>query len=244
MSDSAPFEIDGKDRPGPFLITCDHALNHVPDWVNGGDLGLPAEDMGRHIAYDIGAAGVVRHLAQRLNSPAVLSRFSRLVIDPNRGEDDPTLIMQLYDGTIIPGNRWLDAAEREARLERLYRPYHSAVEQMMEGHTRAYVAIHSFTPRLTGRPPRPWHITVLTAGDRRLAEPLLQALDAQGDICSAENEPYDGDLKGDSVDKHALQRGAPNVLIEIRQDLIDTPDRQVAWAERLAPLLQEAVAKI
>ena len=85
------YEIEGADRPGRWLVTCDHATNHVPDWVAGGDLGLPAADMGRHIAYDIGAAGVTRHLAALLDSPTILSRFSRLVIDPNRGEDDPTL---------------------------------------------------------------------------------------------------------------------------------------------------------
>ena len=103
-----PFEILGANRPGRWLISCDHATNTVPDWVHGGDLGLPADDMGRHIAYDIGAAGVTRKLSEALNSPAILSRFSRLVCDPNRGEDDPTIMMRLYDGTIIPANRNAD----------------------------------------------------------------------------------------------------------------------------------------
>ena len=106
------FEIIGAERNGRWLVTCDHATNRVPDWVNGGCLGLDPADMQRHIAYDVGAAGVTRHLAQALDSPAILSNFSRLVIDPNRGEDDPTPLMKLYDGTIIPANRHADEAER------------------------------------------------------------------------------------------------------------------------------------
>ena len=96
------YEIIGADRPARWLVTCDHATNRVPDWVAGGDLGIAAEDMARHIAYDVGAAGLTRALADRLEAPAILSDFSRLVIDPNRGEDDPTLLMRLYDGTIPP----------------------------------------------------------------------------------------------------------------------------------------------
>ncbi|MEY4697461.1 MAG: hypothetical protein RIT14_1889, partial [Pseudomonadota bacterium] len=111
------FEIIGEDRAGRWLVTCDHASNMVPAWIGGGDLGIAAADMGRHIAWDVGAAGLAVALADRLGSPALLSRFSRLVIDPNRGEDDPTLVMKLYDGTIIPANRHAGAAEVEARLE-------------------------------------------------------------------------------------------------------------------------------
>ncbi len=100
------YEIIGEDRSSRWLVTCDHACNRVPDWINGGDLGICADDMERHIAYDVGAAGVTRALADILGAPAVLSRFSRIVIDPNRGEDDPSLLMLLYDGKIIPANRY------------------------------------------------------------------------------------------------------------------------------------------
>ena len=115
------YEIADATAPGPWVVTCDHASNAVPDWL-GGDLGLPPSDMGRHIAYDVGAAGLARGLARRLGSPAILARFSRLVIDPNRGEDDPTLVMRLYDGTIVPANRHLPVEEVVRRVERLYRP--------------------------------------------------------------------------------------------------------------------------
>ncbi len=236
-----PYEIIGADRPARWLITCDHATNAVPPCI--GDLGLSEGEMGRHIAYDIGAAGVTRRLAERLEAPAILSRFSRLVIDPNRGEDDPTLVMKLYDGTIIPGNRDVDADETERRLERFHRPYHRAYAKIAARRDDTVLcAIHSFTPRLMGRHPRPWHIGVLHATDSRLAHPLLARLQAEPDLCIGDNEPYSGHLPGDAIDHHGLKPGRPNVLIEIRHDLIATKDGQHAWADRLAPLLQDALA--
>ncbi len=235
------FQIDGENRAGRWLVTCDHASNRVPDWVGGGDLGLPAADMGRHIAYDIGAAGVSKHLANLLDSPAILSDFSRLVIDPNRGEDDPTLLMKLYDGTIIPANRHAGDAEREERLDRLHRPYHAAYGRLVARQENTVVcAVHSFTPQLRGRPHRPWEIGVLSAGDRRLADPFLAACRNQGWYVG-DNEPYAGHLPGDSVDQHALRAGRPNVLIEVRNDLIETPDAQLDWAQKLAPILKSVL---
>ena len=150
-----PFYIHGEDRPGRWLITCDHATNTVPSDVNGGDLGLPREDMERHIAYDVGAYGLAQHLGQLLDSPVIASNFSRLVIDPNRGEDDPTVLMKLYDGTIIPANRYADAAERERRLAQYYRPYHDQLARMAALPHAVIVSVHSFTRQLRGRDPRP-----------------------------------------------------------------------------------------
>ena len=121
MMTEQAFHIEGAARGSRWLLTCDHATNRVPDWVNGGDLGIAPEDMARHIAYDVGAAGLTRALAERLDAPAILSDFSRLVIDPNRGEDDPTLLMRIYDGTEIPANREAGPDARARRLDRLYR---------------------------------------------------------------------------------------------------------------------------
>lgn len=237
------YTIIGADRPNRWLITCDHATNHVPDWVAGGDLGLPAADMARHIAYDIGAAGVARHLADLLDSPAILSGFSRLVIDPNRGEDDPTLLMRLYDGTIIPANRHAGPDDLALRLDRLYRPYHAAYADLAARMGQpAICAIHSFTPQLRARPPRPWQIGVLFADDDRLARPLIAACRAQG-WCVGENAPYSGHLPGDAIDRHALAHGRPNVLIELRQDLIADDAGQALWAARLAPILTQVLAQ-
>ena len=237
-----PYHIDGADRPGRWLVTCDHATNTVPDAVNGGDLGLPATDMERHIAYDIGAAELTRLLAKRLNSPAILSNFSRLVIDPNRGEDDPTLLMKLYDGTIIPANAQADTAERERRLDLCYRPYHTAYAPLAARPGTLILSIHSFTPQLRGRPLRPWQIGVLYADDTRLALPLMDRLQAEPDLTVGDNEPYVGHLPGDAVDQHGLQHGRPNVLIELRNDLIADAAGQRLWADRLAPILDATLA--
>lgn len=239
-----PYHIIGQNRPSRILLTCDHAANTVPDSVNGGDLGLAPQDMARHIAYDVGAAGVTYALAELLDAPAILSNFSRLVIDPNRGEDDPTLLMKLYDGTIIPGNRHADAAEREHRLNTCYRPYHAAhAEMAARQDNTVLVSIHSYTPQLNGYPIRPWHIGILHGKDSRLSIPLLARLNQETDLCVGENEPYGGHLDGDSVDRHAIAHGRPNTLIEIRNDLIETEDQQLTWANRLAPILTEALER-
>ncbi|QIE46581.1 N-formylglutamate amidohydrolase [Pseudohalocynthiibacter aestuariivivens] len=236
-----PFEIIGKHRPARWLITCDHASNTVPEFVNGGDLGVAPEDMARHIAYDVGAAGLALALAEALDAPAILSNFSRLVIDPNRGEDDPTLLMKLYDGTIIPGNRHADEAEREARLSALHRPYHTALAELCARRDdTVVVSVHSFTPQFKGRPPRPWHVGLLYAADARLAKPLLARLRTEPDLCVGDNEPYSGHLPGDSIARHAIAYERPNILIELRNDLIAIEADQIAWAQRLAPMMIEA----
>jgi predicted N-formylglutamate amidohydrolase len=244
MPDSAS-EIIGETRPGRWLVTCDHASNAVPDWIGGGTLGLPASEMARHIAHDPGAAGVTRALALALDSPALLSTFSRLVIDPNRGEDDPTLLMRLYDGTIIPGNRHAGPADLEQRMARLYRPYHTAYARLAARRSDTVIcAIHSFTPQLRGRPPRPWHIGILHSHlDSRLAIPLIARLRREDDLCIGDNAPYSGHLPGDAIDRHALALGRPNVLVELRQDLISTPADQSRWAARLAPILAEVLSE-
>ncbi len=248
MTDKRPesrheaYEILGANRPGPWLVTCDHATNRVPEWL-GGCLGIAPEDTARHIAYDVGARGLSIALGAALNSPVICSDFSRLVIDPNRGEDDPTLVMKLYDGTIIPANRHVGAAEVETRLERLYRPYHDALAGLAEG--RAILAVHSFTPALRGRAPRPWHIGVLHSHeDERLSRALIAELQKVPDWCVGDNEPYSGHLPGDAIDRHALQPRRHNTLIELRNDLIGTEAEQQDWAVRLAPILATALAAV
>ncbi|MBZ4023868.1 N-formylglutamate amidohydrolase [Rhodobacter sp. TJ_12] len=244
MTKDVPFHQITENRPGRWLITVDHATNRVPDWVGGGDLGIDPKEMDRHIAYDIGGLGLGRALAEALQSPMVWSDFSRLVIDPNRGEDDPTLVMQLYDGTVIPANRGISAAGVQTRLDRLHRPYHDALELLAARRSDTVIcAVHTFTPRLRGRAPRPWEVGVLHSHlDSRLALPFIAALAAEG-ICVGDNEPYTGHLAGDSIARHALGPGRPNVLIELRQDLVATESGQRAWAARLAPILVTALTE-
>ena len=238
-----PFQIIGEDRPGRWLVTCDHASNRVPPEVCGGDLGISVDDMARHIAWDVGAKGVALALGEALNSPVICSDFSRLVIDANRGAEDPTLVMQLYDGTLIPGNAGIAAAEVERRLTTLYRPYHDALAQLAARAANTVIlAVHSFTPCLRGRAPRPWQVAVLYAHqDARLSQPLIAGLRTDPDLCVGDNEPYDGYLPGDSIDMHALRMARHNTLIEVRHDLISTPAGQRAWGQRLAPYLTAAL---
>lgn len=239
-----PYEVVlPADEAGAWVVTCDHASNAVPPWVGGGDLGLPPEDMARHIAYDVGAARLALALARQLGAPAILARFSRLVIDPNRGEHDPTLVMRLYDGSVIPANRRVTEGDVEARLDRLHRPYHDALAALLADRPRAaLLAIHSFTPQLRGRLPRPWHVGVLHSHlDGRLARPLIARLAADPGLVVGDNEPYSGHLPGDSVDRHALASGRPNALVEVRNDLIGTPEGQEAWAARVVPHLLGAL---
>jgi predicted N-formylglutamate amidohydrolase len=256
MPSTPAYEIANPAGNPAVILLCDHASNRVPDEVAGGDLGLPATDMARHIAYDVGARGVTLELARLLNAPAVLSTFSRLVIDPNRGEDDPTLVMQLYDGSVIPANRRIEAPEIAARLDAWHRPYHGAIRATIAAAQAkmadagaatprpAVISLHSYTPQLRGRPPRPWHAGVLWDRDARLARPMIDLLRAEPDLAVGDNEPYAGHLAGDTMWTHGTSRGLPHALLELRNDLIDTQHQQIAWAARLAPILRAALARM
>ena len=245
MADFVPVErIDGAPDGGVLLI-CDHASAALPQEY--GSLGLGAAAFARHIAYDIGAANVTRRLAAMLHAPAILSTFSRLLIDPNRGADDPTLVMRLSDGALIPGNARIDDAEIDRRRECCWRPYRDAIARQIDamlasGVAPAIVSIHSFTPVWKGVA-RPWHVGVLWDGDARLARPLIDALAAESDLVVGDNEPYDGALEGDTMYDLGTKRGLPHVLIEIRQDLIDDDKGQDKWAARLATELGPILAR-
>ncbi len=229
------------------LLICDHASNALP--AEYGSLGLKPQALARHIAYDIGAARLTLALAEHLNAPAVLSTYSRLLIDPNRGADDPTLVMRYSDGAIVPGNARVDAAEIARRRDRFWAPYRRKIVSVVEamaatGEPPALVSIHSFTPVWRGTARR-WKVGVLWDRDDRVAEPLLEALHAEPDLHAhgiGDNEPYDGALAGDTIDAVATSRGLANALIEIRQDLIAEPAGTFAWAERLARLLTPILA--
>jgi predicted N-formylglutamate amidohydrolase len=236
----APVDIVEGDRSKGVLLLADHARRDLPE--DYGRLGLPASEFDRHIAYDIGVEAVTRELATLLGVPAVLANFSRLLIDPNRGEDDPTLIRQLYDGTIVPANYPMSTEERERRLDGFYRPYHDAIAAMSasvaeaSGKAPFLLSIHSFTPVMQ-RFVRPWHVGVLWDLDDRVPHLLMDALLADGSLTVGDNEPYDGALRGDTMFRHAVVNGFAHALIEIRQDLIADHDGITEWAGRLAPIV-------
>ena len=223
-----------------IVLLCDHASNALP--TDCGTLGLPAAELQRHIAYDIGAAAITERLSEMLGAPAVLSRHSRLLIDINRGEDDPTLIMRLSDGAVIAGNNNLTAEQRRERIDRYWRPYHMAVSRVVDSCLAAkqkplIFSVHSMTHAWKGVP-RPWHVAILWSEDRRLAGPLLDAWRADGRWIVGDNEPYHGGLEGDTIWQHARPHALPNVVIEYRQDLVADTRGQAFWADATAAILK------
>ena len=248
--DPAPAALVNGDGAAAALLICDHASNHIPAAL--GTLGLDETQLARHIAFDIGAAEVTRQLAERLDAPAVLSGFSRLVVDPNRTLEAPSLIPDVSDGVPIPGNRDLLPAARRARMESLHAVYHREVDAALERLSRkaalkqpdgapVMVSIHSFTPVMDGVE-RPWHVGILWNRDARMPVPLMARLRALG-LEVGDNLPYSGrDKHGYSLHRHADPRGLANALIEIRQDLIDTHHGASEWAALLAGPLSEILA--
>jgi predicted N-formylglutamate amidohydrolase len=238
MTENAFEAISSSGGQSPLLFLCDHASNALPP----GGLGLDASLLSTHIAYDIGAAAVTRALAKAYGAPAVLGSWSRLLIDLNRGADDPTLVMKLSDGSIIPGNRDADTAEVARRIAAFHAPYHAAIEAELDrmGPDAVLFSMHSFTPAWKGSP-RPWEVGILYDRDIRLAAPLMVRL-AEAGFVVGDNEPYTGALEGDTLWRHGTMRGLPHVLIEMRQDLVGNDGLAQGFALRLKPILDAALS--
>ena len=242
-ANNAVEQIEGSLAAGVLFI-CDHAANALPEAY--GTLGLTREELDRHIGYDIGSAWITRRLAALFNAPAVLSRFSRLLIDPNRGADDPTLVMQIADGTVVPGNTGISTSEIEFRLSQFWQPYRAAVSVTIEamlknGPPPALVSLHTFTPAWRGQV-RPWETGILWDCDPRFAKPLIEAMREDG-LKAGDNEPYDGALAGDTLNEEVTRRGLAGLLIETRNDLVSTEIAANAWAGRLAKILRPVLAR-
>ena len=223
-----------------FVLLCDHASNFVP--VDLHDLGLPSSELQRHIAWDIGAAGVTEVLSELLDAPAVLCGTSRLVIDCNRQLHAADLIPEVSDGTAIPGNAGLSEAARAKRVASFFHPYHDAVESAVQEH-HTVVSIHSMTPVMRGVE-RPWQIALSSSPlfDRSVTDRVLRGLREPGDVVVGDNQPYDMDPEVDySTPVHALRRGLPFVQVEFRQDEIADAAGQNLWARRFAKALTAAV---
>lgn len=226
---------------GVYVFTCDHAANFVP--AEFGTLGLPAEDLERHIAWDPGALPVARRLAAMLDAPLVETGISRLVLDCNRPLDAPDLIPPISETTEIPANAGLSPAEREKRIALCWQPFHDTVERLVEerlarGQETRLVSVHSFTPVYRGVD-RPWHIGIIHDEDERVAAPLLRALNAVAGVVVGANEPYTpADRVYFTLERHARSRGLPCAMIEIRNDVIATDAGQARWAGLLGAILE------
>ena len=241
----APVEVYRPEGRAPVLLLCDHAGRVIPEDL--GDLGVAEADRRCHIGWDIGAADVARHLADLLDAPLVLGHVSRLVIDVNRRPYRPTSVPEVSDGTPVPGNRGLGREELRRRIRLAFLPYHRTIARRLaafrrEGRVPAVVTVHSCTPVMAGVH-RPWQIGVMWNRDGRLALPVLQALRLEPGLSVGENQPYSGRSGvGYTAAFHAERTGLPNVQFEVRQDLIDAPEKALPWARRLAEALRGPLA--
>lgn len=235
-----PVEILNETGTAEIVLLCEHASNHIPDEYRR--LGLDASDLQRHIAWDIGAADVTRRLSSRLDAPAFLGTYSRLLIDLNRPIGVENSIPTRAEDTEIPGNAGLDASEQARRTERIFLPFHDRVSAHLDlraaqGRRTRIVTIHSFTPVFLGVS-RPWHAGVLYDRAQEFGETILAGLCGDGTLNVDSNVPYSISRDGDyAVPVHGDDRGLPAVLVEIRQDLLSTPSGVDEWVSRLAEAL-------
>jgi predicted N-formylglutamate amidohydrolase len=215
-------------------------------------LGLSAEQLDEHIAWDPGAAQVARKLSDHLCAPLVLSSYSRLVIDCNRPLASSELIPERSAGIVIPGNQNLTQAEREQRIKQFFSPYHCAIDNLLEERLSAdqrsipkvLLSIHSFTPALSGEL-RPWNIGVAAKHDKRFAQLLYAALCTVGDIHVGYDQPYKIDDNYDyTVPVQGEGNGLHSAMIEIRQDGLKTAEQIEFWAERLTQCYQSIEAEL
>ena len=242
--DPPPYEVLNPEGERSVLLICDHASRAISKDLN--HLGIEKNALETHIAYDIGAADVTRLLSRRLDAPAVLAGYSRLLIDLNRQPGDPDSILEVSDGTVVPGNLGLSEEVQTQRADAFFWPYHDAVTHLMahlwrRGPAPALFSVHSFTPSLDGEE-RHWDVGVLWNRDPRLALPLIQRLREHDHLNVGDNKPYSGRDKAYSIDHHAAAAGLPNCAVEIRQDHLETPQGATHWAEIVGEALAEVLA--
>jgi predicted N-formylglutamate amidohydrolase len=240
--DVPPVLEDNAAGRSPFLLTCDHYGRLIPRLL--GDLGLPESELTRHIAWDIGIAGVADALSKHVDAHLIAQRYSRLVIDCNRPPDAPSSIPRIVEATVIRGNEGLARGVIEARRRQIFDPYHRRIREVIDTRLRdsiptVLVSLHSFTPVYAGIA-RPWHIGTLYHRDTRLPPLLLKLLRSETDLVVGDNEPYAVSDETDyTIPVHGEARGLMNTGIEIRQDLIADQAGQRQWADRLARIFGE-----
>ena len=224
------YRMIGEANRGGIVAVCDHASNRVPEGI---ELGVSGPALESHIAYDIGAAGVVERMARRHGIAAMLGDISRLVIDFHREEDAPGLVPSSTDGILVPGNI---GANFEKRLDDYHRPYHRAMEKWLNGIQPGLIlSIHSFTPKLKSKPKeeRPWEIGLLYNEDDRAARHAMRLFSELG-VTVGDNEPYSGREFNATMNRHGEAHGRPYCAIEIRNDLITEERGQARWAAIIA----------
>jgi predicted N-formylglutamate amidohydrolase len=242
--DPPPFVVTNPSGPSPLLLVGDHAGRNIPAKL--ADLGLPPEERVRHIAWDIGVAGLGQMLSERLDACFIRQTYSRLVFDCNRRFEDPSAIAEVSDLTPIPANQSLSPTDKQARLNEIYRPYEAAIAQTLDQRAQAgrktlLFSLHSFTPVYQGFV-RPWRYGVIHRQDSPLSAQVLSLLQRQFGEAAGDNLPYAMDGTDNTVDVHALPRGLDYLELEVRQDLIADEEGQRTQTDILASLLQDALS--
>lgn len=245
--DPPPYVIEHDHGSSPFFFTCDHGGREIPSAL--GDLGVPAAERLRHIAWDIGMAEVGKRLSAKLDAFLITQTYSRLVIDCNRHPGSPQSIAAVSERTAIPGNVGLAEHDQAARAAEIFYPYHDRIVRELDARAArkqetVLVTLHSFTPVYMDNA-RAMHAGVLYNRDVRLGRALLAELGTDADLVLGDNEPYAAtDATDYALVVHGEQRGLIHVEIEVRQDLIEHAPGQQAWAERLARVLPRALSKV
>ena len=243
----SPVEIHNPDGQSDFVVICEHAGRRIPEAL--GNLGLQDADLTRHIAWDIGARDIAIALADRLDAPLFMQRYSRLVCDCNRQPDVDSFIPRISEATIIPGNSALSESDRAARISGIFQPFHDTVSKALDqrsanGQVTFMVTIHSFTPVFNGVS-RPWEIGVLYNRDKTLSPAMLGILQADTEHCVGDNQPYSvGDDTDYTIPVFGEARGIPCVEIEIRNDLTEGVGQVNYWADLLTAALRKARARL
>jgi len=228
------YEVINAEGTADILFICEHASNYIPPEYD--NLGLEEGFLEQHIAWDIGMEQLTRQLSERLNAPAIIATFSRLLIDPNREEDHPTLVPSQSDNIAIPRNQNLSQDEINKRKELYYHPFHDRADELVKnkittGRVPLICGMHSFTPQMNGFK-RPWHAGMLWNKDPRLAQALIDRLTARSYIVG-DNEPYSGRDLFFTMNRHGDDHGVPHVTIEIRQDQVSDPKGIDKWVDIL-----------
>jgi predicted N-formylglutamate amidohydrolase len=242
--DIKPVSIVTASSESLYVVVCDHAGYQVPLSLKG--LGIAESDLKRHIGWDIGALGVAKKLSEMLEASLIWQNYSRLVVDCNRVLDHPGLVASESEATIISGNKNVSPANLNSRIAEIYEPYHNAIKGMLDsrrlrGVPTILVSVHSFTPIFFGRK-RMCELGILHGTDSRYADAVLESTKTRLEFSVMANEPYRIDQKDCTIPMHALARGIPHVLLEIRQDLIANGAQQESWGTSLAVILEDATS--
>jgi predicted N-formylglutamate amidohydrolase len=238
---SNPYYVLNEQSETPVFLIADHASRDIPEPY--GTLGI--DDLSllrRHVAWDIGIEDVTRRMSEKIGATAMFATFSRLLIDANRYSDDRSAMPEISDGVVIPHNQGLTEEDRQVRIDRFFTPYHAKVSEILDNKTAQHVeplviSMHSFTPIMNDYE-RPWHIGVLWDQDGRLATPMLDILNKNAALVVGDNEPYSArEPLGYTMNEHGTKKSIPHVVIEIRQDLIDTHHGAEQWASLMSDLV-------